>query len=124
MQKLINLLNEYETPKSWIVFKSYDAYDWTFYWVDCDWETEIAWSDSYICGKRYKFIEWLVENDKIDFNFVERVWSWDFIYDMDSPYYNRCTCEDLEEYNDVDRVLMLLAISDTPIDDLCSYLKD
>lgn len=46
MEKLINLLNEFETPKSWIVFKSYDDYDWTFYWVDCDGETEIAWSDS------------------------------------------------------------------------------
>jgi hypothetical protein len=40
-----------------------------------------------------------------------------------NPYYNSCTCEDLEEYGDVDRVLMLLAISNEPINDLISYLK-
>ena len=113
--KLISLLNEYETPKSWIVFKSYDAYDWTFYWIDCDWETEIAWSDSYICGKRYKFIEWLVENNKIDTNY----WPWYWLHRV-----VRIENWEKDFYPLYESLLMLLAISDTPIDDLCSYLKD
>ena len=99
--KLIELLNEFETPQSWVVFKSYDDYDGTFYWVDIDGETEIAWSDSYICGKRFWWIWWLVENDKID---IEKF-------------------PQIMEYSDYESLLMLLSISDTPIEDLVSYLK-
>ena len=106
MEKLIDLLNEFETPQSWIVFKSYDDYDWTFYWVDCDWETEIAWSDSYICGKRFWWIEWLVENDKIDLDEI--------------PY---LTDEFWWGFDEYEEVIMILSISDTPIEDLISYLK-
>jgi hypothetical protein len=40
-----------------------------------------------------------------------------------NPYYNSCTCEDLEEYGDVDRVLMLLAIQENSIEFLISILK-
>ena len=125
MQKLIELLNEYnrdvlKCSDMWELKNSKDN-PWTKYiTLSSVWAWKIY---LWIISKEYWFIKRLIENDKIDFNFVERVWSWDFIYDMDSPYYNRCTCEDLEEYNDVDRVLMLLAISDEPIDLLVSYLK-
>lgn len=108
MEKLIELLNEYETPQSWIVFKSYDDYDGTFYWVDCDGETEIAWSDSYICSKKFWFIKWLVENEKID---VERVYN-----NSDYPMVKRD--EFLYEW-----LLMLLSIQDEPINFLISILK-
>jgi hypothetical protein len=106
MGKLVELLNEYETPRSWIVFKSYDDYDWTFYWVDCDWETEVAWSDSYICGKRFWWVEWLVENDKINLDKLEK----------------KVLKENLIRKFD-EWLLMLLSISDTPIEDLILYLK-
>jgi len=108
MEKLIGLLNEFETPQSWIVFKSYDDYDGTFYWVDIDGETEIAWSDSYICGKRFWWVKWLVENDKINF-------SKDAFVSLASELW--CTAYDEKI------VLMVLSISDTPIEDLISYLK-
>ena len=113
MEKLIELLNEYE-------------WDW---FVSIKWDEDFFKDDFFkhytlqTISKSYWFIKWLVDNDKIDFNFVERVWSWDFIYDMDSPYYYSCTCKDLNEYNEVDRVLMLLAIQDEPIEFLCSILK-
>ena len=106
MEKLIELLNEYETPRSWVVYKSYDDYDWFFYWVDCDWETEIAWSDSLICSKKFWWIWWLVENDKIDRDKVDDKLKRPFFW-----------------YTNYEIVLMLLSISDTPIDDLISYLK-
>ncbi len=110
MGKLIELLNEYETPRSWVVYKSYDDYDWFFYWVDCDWETEIAWSDSLICSKKFWWIWWLVENDKID----------------RSKFYDKNILKwfmTLTKEEKADSIIMNLSISDTPIDDLISYLK-
>lgn len=107
MNKLIELLNEYRKEKGERNLNKFEV-------------NQTLDSLNYL----RLFIKWLVDNDKINFNLVERVWSWDFIYDMNrNPYYYSCTCEDLKEYNEVDRVLMLLAISDTPIDDLISYLK-
>ena len=106
MMKLIELLNEFETPQSWIVFKSYDDYDWTFYWVDCDWETEVALSDSLICSKKFWFIKWLVENEKVEENsdlitLASELW---------------CAFSS-------DVLLMYLAIQDEPIEFLVSILK-
>lgn len=122
--KLLKLLNEYETPRSWVVYKSYDDYDWFFYWVDCDWETEIAWSDSLICSKKFWWIQWLVENDKIDIDAYKTVYSgdldkrktltmssgWDEFYQV-------------TEHWAYESLLMLLAIQPEPIEFLISILK-
>ena len=117
MEKLIELLNEYETPRSWVVYKSYDDYDWFFYWVDCDWKTEIAWSDSLICSKKFWWIWWLVENDKIDLSKLEKIWYEKIVYE---DYWQYKT---IVEYSDYESLLMLLSISSSPIEDLASYLK-
>lgn len=117
MEKLLSLLNEFETPQSWIVFKSYDDYDWTFYWVDCDLETEIALSDSFVCGKRFQWIKWLVENEKIE---REKFWNSetksskysDFELSYDTPR---------EDYINI--LLMELAIQDEPIQFLIWMLR-
>lgn len=124
MEKLIELLNEwylekYGTNPNFVRFEDYGCNDyWYFIWDDkLMVETEV-WT------KKYWFIKWLVDNDKINFHLVKRVWSWDFVYDMTgNPYYNSCFCEDLEEYGDVDRVLMLLAIQDEPLTFLISILR-
>ena len=108
--KLLELLNEYETPRSWIVFKSYDDYDGTFYWVDIDGETEIAWSDSMICSKRFWWIARLVEQDKIELE------AWP-LYWCQLIMYNR------QPYTLYETILMLLAIEENPISLLCSILK-
>ena len=107
IEKVLSLLNEFETPKSWVVFKSYDDYDGTFYWVDCDGETEIAWSDSMILSKRFQFVEWLVDNDKI-----KDYYEWNEEID-----YVR------EKYSEYESLLMLLSINDNPISFLISLLK-
>ena len=65
-------------------------------WVDEDW----IW-DEWICSKKFWFIKRLVENDKID---IEKF-------------------PQIMEYSDYESLLMLLSISDTPIEDLISYLK-
>lgn len=111
IEKVLSLLNEFETPRSWVVFKSYDDYDGTFYWVDCDGETEIAWSDSMILSKRFGFVEWLVENKKIN--------RWRIENNQDYAEY-LCNLP-IEEYW-VEILLMIFAIADEPIDYLCSLL--
>lgn len=110
--KLLELLNEYETPRSWVVYKSYDDYDWFFYWVDCDWETEIVWSDSLICSKKFWFIKWLVENDKIAYDIPNNS-------DLYRAFELACISLDNADY-----ITMLLSIQDEPIEFLISILKN
>ena len=78
-------------------------------------------AESIILNKKFWFIKWLVENDKIDKkkidtrlvrnveNHYDEEWYW-----VENSY---------EDYSYTDTLLMLLSISDTPIEDLISYLK-
>ena len=89
MDKLIELLNEYN-KEIWKPKRMSEREVRTHYsWVICSW---------------YWFIKRLVDNDKIDLLRLD----------------NRIA---LSEFNKVERVLMALSISSTPIDDLISYLK-
>ena len=110
MEKLIKLLNEYKKEKkSWFTWRSIDSYDNCVYGVDCDWETEITmYSDLY--SKYYWFIKWLVDNDKIDFSR-----DWDLAIELVNLFERKV--------DNADWVIALLSISDTPIEDLISYLK-
>ena len=99
MQKLINLLNEY-IPKWWEVahWGKSIFYEWLNY-------------TDRVISKSFWFIKWLVENDKIDIESycritsIERKWEKDVYRD------------------EVDSLLMLLAIQDEPIRFLCEILK-
>lgn len=95
MQKLIELLNEYEKT-----LEPNLQVRWTVLWIEA--------TPELIVGKKFWFIQWLVENDKIS---LEKVYN-----NFDYPMVKRN--EFLYEW-----LLMLLSISDTPIDDLISYLK-
>ena len=97
--KLLELLNEYD---SWW---DYDDYYWPYqYWQDTD---AYQYGKYYLVSRDYWFIKWLVENDKID------------LLQLD----NRIALSMSVEFNKVERVLMALSISDTPIEDLVSYLR-
>ena len=130
MEKLLELLNAFETPKSWIVFKSYDNYDWTFYWIDCDWETEVARSDALICSKKNLFIEWLVSEWYINewkfFTMTEEIQ--DAWRKIDPPEFET-TVKDLETYNKIrkkylsERLIMFLSIQDDPIKVLIEIIE-
>ena len=115
MMKLIELLNEYEDYKE----KETEIRNYTRRNVKCDGverieclrevDGELFWEDectAIIICKGYMFIQWLVENDKID---ISKIKCW-YVYN------------DTEE-DKVKNVIMNLSISDTPIDDLISYLK-
>ena len=93
MEKLIELLNEYERERV-----NHSMLDFIPYWEKSLNDLSVA----QIISKKYWFIKWLVENDKIDLDKVEFVGEWTTKYQS---------------------LLMLLSISDTPIEDLISYLK-
>ena len=114
MEKLIELLNEYEKEKkSWFTWRSIDSYDNCVYGVDCDWETEITmYSDLY--SKQYWFIKRLIKENKIDIERLHKIV--DYRLEIKENYVNA------HDYNS-DCLLMLLAISDTPIEFLISILK-
>ena len=100
MDKLLELLK----LKDWcehIIWKKQSDW-WYMFWLD-----DIAYREERILGKKFWFIKWLVDNDKID---ISKIKCW-YVYN------------DTEE-DKVKNVIMNLSISDTPIEDLCVYLKD
>ena len=105
MDKLIELLNEY--------WKWYFELDDEWWIVDGNQDT-LAVTSSYITmqiiSKKYWFIQRLVDNHKIDFS-----WEWELSLDLVNLFERKV--------DNADWVIALLSISDTPIEDLVSYLK-
>ena len=93
IEKLIELLNEYENTDNW------------------ENRYQVEFRESKIISKQFWFIKWLVENDKI--KIPHELDELPQIYWVD---YNSNECKS-------DRLIMLLSISDTPIEDLLLYLK-
>lgn len=114
MEKLIELLNQYEIDRwMWSVFNIW-KFAWEIHYYDNE-KDEFVFDNVklYIISKHYGFIKWLVDNNKIDFiKVIQKKWNWE----IDNIMLLIKEREYLE-------LLMLLAISDTPIDDLISYLK-
>lgn len=121
MEKLIELLNEYiekniNTPNRCI------WYSCLYFWFD-------GWTDvieDTIISKRYWFIKWLVDNDKIDHKIYEdmkftAIKQWVLI-DKKSGSTAQETREIIKN-GCIDTFIALLAISDTPIQDLCVWLR-
>ncbi len=105
MEKLIELLNEF--------LKKEDKSTYTFYWnqvFNCihRWNWERC-DKEWICSKSFWFIKWLVENDKIDIEEVEKI--------------NQTWNVYIRFWWDYEKVLMILAIQDEPINFLISILK-
>ena len=108
LDKLIKLLTEHCRKHYW--FKDNDDIE-----IDTDsvcfhlyhnWKRCFPiWVEKVIC-KEFWFIKYLVDNDKIDYYLIGKKWR---------------PC--LWFYRDYEILLMLLSISDTPIEDLISYLK-
>ena len=105
MEKLIELLNEYDSPNWW---KETDG------GIDNIWKIYEFHSELQIISKKYWFIKWLVENNKIDTDIVYREWFLAKTYDKD---------EVGEYFEPYEEILMLLSIQDEPIEFLVSILK-
>ena len=103
MEKLIELLNEYRENqwyKWWLVY-------WPF-WAK-QWDLNFIFNHT-----KFPFIKWLVEDDKIDRDKVNEKSEYKIYYSG--------TPREVKQTS-IDGLLMLLSISDTPIDLLCSLLK-
>lgn len=121
MEKLIELLNEYENRDDdqqieWRIWEWDKWENGKVRWIVNDvymwWVSELV-----VCSAYYWFIEWLVENDKIETNKLKKIWYEKTIYWYDWQY------REIVEYSDYESLLMMLSISNTPIADLVSYLK-
>ena len=104
MEKLIELLNEYDGKNHWWDYDEEYLTSEEFYGEN--WDLEII-------SKKFWFIKWLVENDKIDIHNIPPI---SITRGGEETAYNEPVMLD-------DSLLMLLSISDTPIEDLISYLK-
>ena len=131
MEKLIELLNEYEKEVKKSEFYEWEKWIW---WPNNLFRRDTRdeeWShlysdtaDTYVISKKYGFIWWLVENEKIDTDAYKTVYSgdldkrktltmssgWDEFYQV-------------TEHWAYESLLMLLSISSSPIEDLVLYLK-
>ena len=112
MEKLIKLLNEYMEYKE----KFWPDKLTRFKWVDTSWNLLFElknweyFQEEYIISKKYWFIEWLVENDKID----------------QSKFYDKNILKwfmTLTKEEKADSIIMNLSIQDKPIEFLISILK-
>jgi len=123
MDKLIRFINEYGHTSSCWPFETYriePATDWISSYLvlsrDDNWEWD--WKDWHLpiprlISKEYGFIKRLVDNDKIDKKKLDET--------ERRPMY---VTNDMFSLYEVDEcVIMLLSISNSPIDDLISYLK-
>ena len=105
MEKLIELLNEYEKESNL--------------------KSEIFWekSEFIVTSKKFWFISWLVENDKIDTSKANDKNLNGYEIELRIRAVKELVADSEEKTVLYLNLLMLLSISDTPIDDLISYLK-
>ena len=113
MEKLIELLNEYE------LWEDYGDM-WEYYYIDTLWNiVDDGWyilKPCEIISKKFWFIKWLVENDKIDRDIMEGKKFYYYLEKSENMHWDK-------NFSRCERLLMLLSISDTPIEDLLLYLK-
>lgn len=99
MEKFVELLNEYGNEI---------CNHWGNYQTDMDFtDRDTYW----YLSKKFWFIWWLVENDKIDFDGIQNV------------FYRNKRYKEYRDYSDYESLLMLLAIQDEPMDFLLNILK-
>ncbi len=95
--KMIELLNEYE------IWKWKNGLDIRQQYSEHNFKYN-KWLYNIVISKKYWFIKWLVENDKIN---IGKAKDWEIMLSR----------------NDEENIIWKLSISDAPIEDLISYLK-
>ena len=115
LTKLIELLNEYENRdlelEEWEESNARTENNWHLRFNGANKvQFDTYMFDSLALSKKFWFIKWLVENEKIDEKELEKSdRPFDVGYATEETFY--------------ERVLMLLSIQDNPIEFLCSILK-
>ena len=112
MEKLIKLLNEYKLYTDHKKSRM-SEYVWANVWDDIVMDSYV-WTTKdktlEIISKKFWFIKWLVENDKI--KPLRKFIGWET--DEDEPYI---------QFDLVDQYIAYLSIQDNPIEWLCEILK-
>jgi hypothetical protein len=129
MEKLIELLKEYEKVREKSEYQklSNKEYKWfsSYFFPLCFWHKEDfswamtnefgEWTEDVICSKKFWFIKWLVENEKIDFENRD-------LKDKYMEYFERYPYRPYTDFS-LEWLIMLLSIQDNPIEFLVSILK-
>ena len=117
MKKLIELLNEHrvELAHGNIQNQTMWHYNWYVFWF---WDLNSQNCVLLIISKEYWFIKWLIDNDKVDRNFIDYAEIHETKRELESNYQP----EDIERQY-YEKLLMLLSIQDNPIEFLISVLK-
>lgn len=106
MKKILQLINEYRLGKG--------ASEYTEYIPETGYFTRKSYfyeHYSWVISKKFWFIQWLVDNNKID-----KQWAKNLLYE--SEIFNPLPYTDLAE-----RLIMYVSIQDEPIEFLISILK-
>jgi hypothetical protein len=115
MEKLIELLNEYEEElNTGLHWRTDEKYWMLWRWLN------LMWVDQYLISKHYWFIKRLVDNDKID---LEEYKNESGLYTLKVIYWTDHYIDLLTNKVNSDFLLMLLSIQDNPIEFLDSILK-
>ena len=111
MEKLIKLLNEYKIELHWVDRTYKDGFDLAY-----EQEYMRDFRVAYLISKSFWFIKRLVDNNKIDFEKNKLQVLKDIDVRGEVMY-------DYTLFDKADGVIMLLAISENPIDSLCKMLN-
>ena len=113
INKLIELLDEYDSVQYHKI--NHKIENWDIY--RNVWGTD-GWHQVCRYCKKFWFIQWLVDNDKIDFNNIKRIILNYEVEDNEAIEYY-----DLDFATKEETLLMLLSIQNNPIEFLISILK-
>lgn len=120
MEKLIELLNEYENRdlelEEWEESNARTENNWHLWFNGANKvQFDTYMFDSLALSKQYWFIKWLVENEKIDFENRD-------LKDKYMEYFERYPYRPYTDFS-LEWLIMLLSIQDEPIQFLVSILK-
>jgi hypothetical protein len=119
--KLLELLNEYLSPFSWYIqYHNKNGFKRTPTKSAVEWDRMLQ--DEYVCSKKFWFIKWLVENDKISNDWIKP--RTDLVKEITIVDYK--TGDAIwwkNKYTEVEQLIMYLSIQDEPIRFLCEIIK-
>ena len=118
MERLLNLLQEFYWEN-----RKFSNDDWLLTMTNWVENLSGAYAQTYIISLKGGFIKWLVENDKIDTSKANDKNLNGYEIELRIRAVKELVADSEEKTVLYLNLLMLLSISDTPIEDLISYLR-
>ena len=122
IEKLIELLNKFLYPSNWYIqYHNWNEFKRTPTKSAVEWDKMLQ--NEYICSKKFWFIKWLVDNDKIDTSKANDKNLNGYEIELRIRAVKELVADSEEKTVLYLNLLMLLAIEDEPIDFLISILR-